>query len=74
MINTQIQPHTMAAVVPQKPITLFSSVDRRFMPKMPATIAPSAAAKLPMLSVSSRRLTCKHERNVWGLNTTRTLL
>jgi hypothetical protein len=30
---------------------------RMFMPKMPAIMAPSAAAKLPMLSISSSRPT-----------------
>ena len=48
----------MPAVVPQKPIMLSSKVERRFMPKMPATIAPNAAEKLPMLRVSSNRFTC----------------
>ena len=55
--KTHMHPMTMPAVQPQNPITLSSHVDRRFMPKMPATTAPSAAAKLPMLSVSSSRLT-----------------
>ena len=48
----------MPTVVPQKPTTLFSRVDRKFMPKMPATMAPTPAEKLPMLSVSSSLLTC----------------
>ena len=48
----------MAPVVPQKPITLSSKVERKFMPKIPAIIAPMAAAKLAMDSRSSRRLTC----------------
>lgn len=34
---------------------------RKFMPKMPATMAPSAAAKEAMDSRSSRRLTCGKE-------------
>ena len=44
-------------MVPQKPMMLSSKVERRFMPKMPATIAPNAALKLPMLRVSSNRFT-----------------
>ena len=60
--KTQKQPSTMAPVVPQKPITLSSKVERKFMPKMPAIIAPMAAAKLAMESRSSRRLTCNKFR------------
>eukprot|EP00955_Chlamydomonas_euryale_P089278 364449-Chlamydomonas_euryale.AAC.6 len=56
--NIPRQPITMHADTPQKPSTLDSSMLRMFMPKMPATMAPSAAAKLPIESVSSRRLTC----------------
>ena len=49
----------MRAVVPQNPITLDSKVLVKFMPKMPAIMAPRPAAKLPMERVSSRRLTYK---------------
>lgn len=56
--NTQMQPTMMAPVQPQNPTMLSSQVDRRFMPKIPATTAPSAAAKLPMLNVNSSRFTC----------------
>ena len=54
----KMQPKMMKAVVPQKPITLASKVLVKFMPKMPAIMAPRPAAKLPMERVSSNLLTC----------------
>lgn len=55
--NIQKQPRTMAAVVPQKPMILSSSVDFRFMPKMPAIMAPMPAAKPAIDKVNSSLLT-----------------
>ena len=43
--------------MPQKPTTLASHVEVRFMPNIPAIMAPRPAAKLPMDSVSSSRFT-----------------
>lgn len=56
--KTHTQHSTIPTVVPQKPMMLSSSVDLKFMPNIPATMAPSAAAKLPMLRVNSSRFTC----------------
>jgi len=47
----------MAAVVPQKPMILSSSVDFKFMPKMPAIMAPMPAAKPAIDNVNSSLLT-----------------
>ena len=55
--NTQQHSSTMPSVVPQNPKTLISNVLRIFIPNIPAIIAPMAAAKLPMDSMSSRRFT-----------------
>ena len=55
--NIQKQPRTMAAVVPQKPMILSSSVDFKFMPKMPAIMAPMPAAKPAIDKVNSSLLT-----------------
>ena len=63
-----MQHSTMPTVVPQKPTTLFSRVDRKFMPKMPATIAPIPAEKLPMLNVSSSLLTCTMIANPFSID------
>ena len=57
--NIQKQPSTIAAVVPQNPIILSSSVDFKFIPNIPAIIAPIPAAKPAMDSVSSSRFTCR---------------
>lgn len=56
--NIQKQPSTIAAVVPQNPIMLSSRVDFKFMPNIPAIIAPMPAANPAMDSVSSSRFTC----------------
>ena len=53
----EAQPSTMATPMPQKLYTLCSSMLFMFIPKMPATMAPTAAEKLPMDKVSSSRLT-----------------
>ena len=54
------QPSIMKAVVPQNPITLASKVLVKFMPNMPAIMAPRPAAKLPIERVSSSRFTCRN--------------
>ena len=52
----------MAAVVPQKPMILSSSVDFKFMPKMPAIMAPMPAAKPAIDKVNSSLLTCNSQQ------------
>lgn len=64
----KMQPKIMKAVVPQKPMTLASNVLVKFMPKMPAIIAPNPAAKLPMDRVSSKRLTWSTRQAEHGLS------
>ncbi len=60
--NIQKQPRTMAAVVPQKPMILSSNVDFKFMPKMPAIMAPMPAAKPAIDKVNSSLLTCNSQQ------------
>jgi len=56
-MKIETHPRTIATPTPQKLMTLCSSMLFMFMPKMPATMAPIAAEKLPMDRVNSRRLT-----------------